>query len=494
MDQERFDRIAAALGGAATRRAGLKAALAALAGLSGRELAAAAPERGDGQNLERDGEGSEVDSEKRPCGPKPKDNRCTKHKDCCTKYCRKPKKQAKFGRCRCIKRGKKCKAGQKCCSAMTCRNGRCTKKQPAPATCTVCASGCLFTSVNAAYAAAADGDVITIDTGTYPTGIEVTKSVTLAACNGATGVKLTPDRNVLVHGHYSVAVESSTDTTTRHTLTLLGLDLASTSQPIVDEVLLCSEANGTVTFIAQGCTMSGAFGGMYAKDGDHSFTQGSVSNVIKPFSVTPAVQSGSLTLTSVDIVGALANTVYFSVTDGVSGALTVDSCTIHDGTALLSFTGNKSDTAAQRALTTMSITNSEFKDTADVEAIYVDGGVVTVDGCTITGNYGGGIRLFNADLTVSNTTISGNGSADPNTQGGGVLLNAQQANVTATFGSGVVVTNNTAVNGAGVAALTTSSYTVTVTGASSSNIYGNNTENCETYASSTWTPVVNCNF
>ncbi|MFM9107206.1 MAG: hypothetical protein ACKOWF_10980, partial [Chloroflexota bacterium] len=124
MEQGRFDAFARALGAGVSRRAGFLAAAGALAAaVTGRGTVvdeAIAGKAGKGKPANRT-----VTSEKRPCGPKASDNHCRKHRDCCTKYCKKGK-GGKASRCRCVKRGKKCKNRQTCCGGATCVNKRCT--------------------------------------------------------------------------------------------------------------------------------------------------------------------------------------------------------------------------------------------------------------------------------------------------------------------------------------------------------------------------------
>jgi hypothetical protein len=117
MDQGQFDRIARLLGGAVTRRAGLGAAFAAL---TGSRIAADGEAKGSGRSKP----GIEG-----PCGNgSRKRNICTKNSDCCTGLCNtkagKKNKDGK-GRCRCIQKGKACKADKNCCNTLKCNDGVC---------------------------------------------------------------------------------------------------------------------------------------------------------------------------------------------------------------------------------------------------------------------------------------------------------------------------------------------------------------------------------
>ncbi len=115
MDGQSFDRIARLLGGAASRRAGIKAAVVAAVGLATRGVL---PEQPVAAKPNQDG----------PCDDRSgKMNRCKVDGDCCTRYC-KTGKSGKTGRCRCIHRGKPCRPEQKCCNG-TCTNGICPRKK-----------------------------------------------------------------------------------------------------------------------------------------------------------------------------------------------------------------------------------------------------------------------------------------------------------------------------------------------------------------------------
>ncbi|MGI9254059.1 MAG: hypothetical protein ACR2J8_09945, partial [Thermomicrobiales bacterium] len=286
MDAGTFDRLTRLLAGRLSRRTGLAGALAALATgqTAAREIEA---RRRDSAHAAQGAEGEgDVHDEKKPCGPTAKENRCAKHKDCCTKYCKKPKTGGKSGRCRCIKPGKKCKNGQTCCGGATCTNKKCTRQPTCGATggacaadanccsglvclsgacgvCTptVCASGCAFSDVNTAYAAAQPGDTIYLDTGVYPTGITVDKDITLTACPGVTGVVLHPDRVLKdLSDTYYVAIRNDNGQDT-FTITLRNLTVAGTTDGVTnsDESLLNSIQGATVNWVIEDSQFSDAY-------------------------------------------------------------------------------------------------------------------------------------------------------------------------------------------------------------------------------------------
>lgn len=190
MDQQRFDRIARLLGSATTRRTVLGAAAAALGAGSGAARARPRPEG--------------------PCGDGSRAaNRCASDKECCTGICnRKAGKTNRdgAGRCRCLKRGTRCGEDRSCCGALVCLDGRCG---PVPETCDVCASGCAHDSVASAVAAAPAGAEIAIAPGTWIVpSLAITRSLTLRACNKASGVILQEDPATTAS---MLAVESPAD-------------------------------------------------------------------------------------------------------------------------------------------------------------------------------------------------------------------------------------------------------------------------------------------
>jgi hypothetical protein len=159
MDQQAFDRLARLLGGAATRRGGLRAALgatvgavfgtASLAGDSAAREGSGGKDRGSGKDNNSgnnsnnsgtdkgkgggSGDGPRIEG---PCGNgKRKDNICTSDVDCCTGICNlKVGKRNRDGqgRCRCMKRNKSCNVDSNCCNILTCNQGRCSLPTPGP--------------------------------------------------------------------------------------------------------------------------------------------------------------------------------------------------------------------------------------------------------------------------------------------------------------------------------------------------------------------------
>jgi hypothetical protein len=129
VDQPSFDRITRLLGGGATRRQGLAAALAGVLGLA---VPAAAPTVVAAGPEDEGNPGKEAKCLR---GKAARKKRCRKHTQCCTGYCKKIKKRKngklrKIRRCRCAPEGFVCGAKTKCCGGMTCATGKCASNTP----------------------------------------------------------------------------------------------------------------------------------------------------------------------------------------------------------------------------------------------------------------------------------------------------------------------------------------------------------------------------
>ena len=492
MDERQFDRLSALLGAATSRRAGLTSILTALTGLG------ASVTLPDGSTLP--GNAAHARTRKQrpspagPCGDRSRRaNTCRKDNDCCTGVCDTSVGKTNLdgkGRCRCMRKGGACSATRNCCgSSMKCINGACRK--PGACTATVCPSGCPFTSVNAAYAAAADGATIYIGPGAYPTGFEVNKSITLAACGGRP--TLTPDRV----NPDAMIYESTTDTVTRHTVTLQGLNLHGSDNPpdTYGLTFLESDGSGTVTFVMQDCAASDTYGVLSAGDGDHVVQDCTISGMYSPVYVFVTV-TASLTLTGTTISDS-SDSGLGSMTGqtGRTARVVIDNCSfVNINTTAFGLRGPEDN--ASRTQTTLSITNTTFSNSGGIDVV---GGVAVIDGCSLTGrgptSGSRGLYVLNSSVTVTQTTFSGFVANRLDSYGGGVYLFAAPQNSSLTLGAGVVITDNTAADGSGIAVKAVSGGTATVTGASSSNIYGNNTgDDCEQWDGSAWQPVVNCAF
>jgi hypothetical protein len=550
MDHGSFDRVARLLAGGATRRSGLRALVGAMFGGPVAVAAVAADAEAakkERRGAETRGGEDEVDAEKRPCGPKARDNRCRKHKDCCTKYCQKPKGKAKIGRCRCIKPGKKCKGKQKCCGGAICQNRKCTKNGGVPTaapcvsgetcaaegavctaytdagapsgthctlplgsactgdpdctcyhcgtpnlaagmeraagaqadlacchrqglacqnpkdccsgwecesgtccsatgtactadadccgglTCqdgacaacveTVCASGCLHTTIAGAYAAAAPGDTIYIGPGTYPTGMSITKDITLTTCPGVTGVVLVPDGvyKDSSDSYYAILGEDSVDTSSIRSVTLRNLGLKGTQQGITDgnECLLISYNVGLIEWTIENCTCETTHKCLEAWNHAHTVKDSTFTDVTYAVHVetsSPIVASTTLDVTGCTFTATDASLGYRSIEfipssvddntpSSYTFALTVSDSTFNvvgDGAAIY-FEGGYGS-AIQKAKTTAALTNLTFLNVGG-NGLQTYGGTASVTNCTFTGLLDAPITIERGDVTVTDCTF-----------------------------------------------------------------------------------------
>lgn len=514
MDGGTFDHLTRRLAGRLTRRVGLAGALGALAGGKALDAAGRARERTrrhpGGTGARR--HDAEVINEKKPCGPTAAENKCRKNKDCCTNYCKPPKGNAKTGRCRCIKPSKKCKNGQTCCGGATCQNRKCTlpptcgatggactedanccsgliclKGACGPCVETVCASGCAFTTVNAAYAAAAAGDTIFIGSGTHPTGIVVTKDITLTACPGVTAI-LEPDRVLQdADSYYVIATEDSVDTTTKRSVTLRNLTLQGTATGYADdsEALLTSYLVGLVSWTIEDCTLTKAYYGISARGGeqvitDSTFTDITFAGVYQSYLANfAATDDMSLTVTGSTFSDCDSYAIYCNPegSSAANGTLTVtDSTFTRIGGYTVYYTGDTTKLANRKAF----FTGTTFNDTGLDQSIplYVTAGTVTLDGCTLTNNKESAIYVLDGDAIVKDTLIQGN-TADAD--GGGIYIDAYNGNASLVVSGSTSITGNSAktgFNGGGVFLAQRLSYVATASGTSTTNVTNNTPDQC----------------
>ncbi|MGI9252173.1 MAG: right-handed parallel beta-helix repeat-containing protein, partial [Thermomicrobiales bacterium] len=375
MNQNAFDRIANELGRATSRRSGLMAALGAVLGKVGGPSAVEAGTR-------KAGERAHGPSVTGPCGPSPRDNKCKKDKQCCTGYC-KPGKKGKSGRCRCAPKNHACTAKTTCCAGLACTNGACKPAGPPPVACDVCLNGCDYSSVEAAYAAASDGDTILIDAGLYPTAIDLDKSITLQACHENGGSV------ILQYKDSTTAILTDPDTTAL-SVTLKGLDFAESGVGSGKTLIL---GKTKVGWSVTGCNFLNAGSGLnIAGTGATplTVTDCTFDNVVSPIMVL----SANLTITGSTFTHA-RNAI--SVLDD---AITPVGFSVTDSTFTANATGMSYRGFGQPAI---AVTGCTIKDSNGPAMDFI-GGTVTISGCTITGNTvtssGGGGRFSDAAVTI----------------------------------------------------------------------------------------------
>jgi len=294
MDDRSFDRMTRALGGASTRRG----ALAALLGLG----AAAGAARGAGA--------------RKKCRPKcPAGQRCEQGTCVCTNggavcgaSCCPLGQRCENGQCvaepaPCLAAGERCKdTGRICCDGTVCASGQggtgdiacyvpaggacersaecvfgsacqqgtCVADQPPPEplNCAVCASGCPFTTIEAAVAAASYGnEIITIAAGVYRPAVssgsraakwtgylELPRPVTLQPCgNGAVVIDCPP----------SSIASCILATHQTGTVALDGLTLRGGNTTDIDPRFGVAVFNSSGDLTIRNCTVSGFSNGVW---------------------------------------------------------------------------------------------------------------------------------------------------------------------------------------------------------------------------------------
>ncbi len=450
MDHDRFDRLAKWFGRSATRRAAIGTSLGGIA--SG--LLVEADPAGAKRPAHRDNSRPGGPWPAGPCGPTGEDNRCKRNKDCCTGYC-KQRANGSTGRCRCIPRGKTCKASQTCCGNGTCLNGRCTILK-----CTVCEKGCPFTSVNEAYAAAAPGARITVAPGTWTTGIVVDKDITITACLASNETILQADPVAVNHLGVTFIASYAETPAAPYTVTFENVTLRGTGVQDEDAALLMSYDVNPVSFVVRGCKVrdTAAFLSTF-NGGDNVVENTDIQNV------TEAIDCNNYM--------------------GGVGSVTITGCTIHTSGKAIQITGNMVE--GDRATTTTTLTGSTITSDTD-EGVNLSGGLNTITGCTITGCGMTGLHLIDNTTTVTDTAITGN----TDLMFGGILVETTDVyDGSLTINGTTTVTGNHVTDAAGFSgiAISPQNYTaLIVTGSSLSVVYGNTggVDQCGLFS---WGPV-----
>jgi hypothetical protein len=351
MDGPIFDQFTRALATLRTRRGAVGLATAAVTGAT---VAAEAKPRTEG-----------------PCGDgSRRANVCTKNKDCCTGLCNtkagKKNKDGK-GRCRCVRKGGTCTANRNCCNSLGCNDGICGGA-PAPS-CTpmVCASGCAYTSIQAAIDAAAPGDTIAITDGPYTEDLTIDKNLTLLGCPTATVINAGQDaRTVTITDGVTVEIRN---------LTIDGTGTSSTVGGGID----CHgklTLSGT-TLVTHGAS-EGSGGGIYVHETGSSLTMKDTAAI----DTCSAVSGGG---------------VYLS--DDANLTLN-DSAKIVNCTAI---GGGGGGVATRVAETTIEVTGSS-----------------EISGCVASNYHGGGVHLAEATMTMSGASTVRNNTAG--FDGGGIYV------------------------------------------------------------------------
>jgi hypothetical protein len=337
----------------------------------------------------------------------------------------------------------------------------------------VCASGCDYTTVDDAFAALPADSIIMVAPGTYTTGVDVDKSMTVRGCGDGVILQVRSGSNGVFAGNASSAC----------LLTLKNLTLQDESDSYG---LLVGDSY--LSFDVTDCTFQRGYYGLY--DGS-SPTTASFTNCT--FAMGPGDGTGGYGMYVYGIDITLKDCTFSDsygamIMDG--GSATIDGCTFSNQSTY----GLYRYTAEAGA--TFSITNSTFvggtSTRIDVSSIDATLDNVTVTGSTQAANQAA-VFIGNGAFTITNTTISGNTGVGT---GAALLAYATTQNTTVALGASVSITNNTATNGPGIASYTQNGSTMTITGATTAVTGNTGGDQCVTGTNynGPWTAVANCAY
>ena len=332
----------------------------------------------------------------------------------------------------CLNVGSGCVADDECCS------GRCLPKsggtgfrcglrrrakergdrsEPVGCVSDVCATGCAYTTVEAAYAAAAPGSTIYIGTGTYQTQIAITKDMTFDACKGEDPV-LEPAR--ISRGpdsSYSIFMEDVEPSLVPLAVTIRNLTLrgTATGNTESDETLVSSYGHGKVNWTIDKTTIMDASSGFNAKDGEHVFTTSRITNTgdLGVGVEASGLMAATLTMTGTtfaDNTGAGVNLVFMEAVDGMPCTAHLSECTF-SGNTYAPFRIYGPNSVAGRELAVANLTDCTFTGNFGTDTVKARTSILHVSGCTFDGNTdqeSGAIYFSDSSGTVHDSTFTDN--------------------------------------------------------------------------------------
>ena len=290
----------------------------------------------------------------------------------------------------------------------------------------VCGSGCAYSSISAALAAAPSGATIIVAAGRYQDTLDIDKDVTLQGA-GATSTTLAAPASIDPHvGPTVVVVEPNVNVTVR------GMTITGGSQSLLGGGGFRN--SGNLTLMADvidgnlaGPFMGGAGGGIY------NTSVGTLTVIGTTISHNATAESGqgggiyNLGYAVISDSQIVANNSSFSAAIANAGTMVLRNTTVSGnaggGFAMGPITVDNSGTLVAR--------NSSFTDNQVVfigvgGAIYTTG-TATLYGCTVARNHatrGGGI--FNAGVTtLYNSVVTGNATINPTPGHGGGIYNLE---------------------------------------------------------------------
>ena len=341
---------------------------------------------------------------------------------------------------------------------------------------TVCSTGppaCQYSSVAAALAASADGDVITIGPGSFAGGFTVTNRVNLvgsgagstAIVGGGAGITVAPGADVIIR---DLTITGATGTGVVNHGSLTVRDSAISANGSVDV-----EAGGvlnTATLTLHAVTVesnqgeeagalqnhgSAVVAGSTFVDNNADFDAGAIRNFGSvTFRDGTIADNGSQGAGSWNKAGSM--TIVDSLVSGNSGgdnfgAIANEGSLVVRRTTLTGNSGFRGGAIANLATGHASLYQSDvsFNDARDGGGIRSSGTLTLVDTDVMSNTAefnGGGIDMVDGSLVVRDSSITSNLLTDSSSYGGGVVVEQGDATIART-----TIASNSAANGGGIA-------------------------------------------
>lgn len=349
------------------------------------------------------------------------------------------------------------------CTLGFCNDGTCASA------CTVCASGCDYDTIGAAYAGLAEGSEIGIAPGSYSESLRVLKDMTFKRCGAGGSVSWTSTSQYVLEIEGEIRcglrnLEFSGDIPNRdpsNALVKVGGDVPNQTFATVD---------------IEGCSF-----GQYLADSYSALYLSYFSDV----TIDASVFTGTY---SYGPGGAIYSTGYTHANTGTAPALR-NKLSISNSALSSSQAGNTQGVPDSQGGALW----GQFSD------ITITNSVVQLNGAT--GGAGIGITT-SSSLVLTDTLIADNSAPGANSGGGGILMlpgnNGSNAECVLTIAGTTTIASNSAAHGSGIAVLISDPAAAwTVFGASSANVFDNTGgANCEISFNNgvSWTEVVDCLF
>ncbi|MGI9252557.1 MAG: right-handed parallel beta-helix repeat-containing protein, partial [Thermomicrobiales bacterium] len=266
---------------------------------------------------------------------------------------------------------------------------------------------------------------------------------------------------------------------TAYSVTLSNLTLEGTYPTDSYDVLLRSNLQEKTDWTMENCTLKNAYYGMWAPTSHIVMTGGTLESCLIGINAEweDGETSSSLVMTDVTVTGCDSYGVKFYPWDDSSATFsTVTNCTFHDNPGYGAGLGGDKGSPPTVLIT---VTDSTFTDNGadSFTGLYLYGGRAEVTRCTITGNTGGGVFIYDSDATITDTDISGNSTP---ADGAGLDVLAHNRTLSnLTLAGTTLVSNNTAGTvGGGISLNSVSSLQNYAIVGAGTRVTGNNPDQC----------------